>query len=122
MKFAMFFMGEYASMLVVSGIATVLWFGGWDPILPALGFIPGAFWFLGKILAFMLFYIWLRTTLPRLRYDALMGLGWRKMLPLALVVLFAVACVDTLRTPPTPPRGVVPAPPMVLPGSGGGVR
>lgn len=96
MKFAMFFMGEYASMLAVSGIATTLWFGGW---LPPLGFsfmfmVPGVIWFLLKMLGFFMIYVWLRATLPRLRYDALMNLGWKRMLPLALVVLFLVALLD----------------------------
>jgi len=99
MKFAIFFMGEYASMLVVSGIATALWFGGWQPLFPFLAFIPGWIWFIGKLMTFIMIYIWVRATLPRLRYDALMSLGWKKLLPIALVVLFMVALVDTLQTP-----------------------
>jgi NADH-quinone oxidoreductase subunit H len=105
MKFAMFFMGEYASMMVVSGVATAMWFGGWLPPLPFLGFIPGFVWFVGKLMCGIGFYIWLRATLPRLRYDALMNLGWKRMLPTALVVLFAVAFVDTYWfTPPDRPK------------------
>ena len=99
MKFAMFFMGEYASMVVVSSIAVALWFGGWHPISPFLGFIPGWVWFIAKLMGLMLVYIWIRTTLPRLRYDALMAFGWKRLLPVALVVLFAIAVVDTLQTP-----------------------
>lgn len=102
MKFAIFFMGEYASMVTVSAIATVLWFGGWNPIHPALGFIPGFIWFLAKLGVLIIAYIWVRATLPRMRYDALMSFGWKKLLPVALVVLFAAACVDTLRTPEHP--------------------
>ncbi len=102
MKFAIFFMGEYASMLVVSGIATALWFGGWQPLFPFLAFIPGWIWFIGKLMTFIMIYIWVRATLPRLRYDALMSLGWKKLLPMALVVLFLVALVDTLQTPSQP--------------------
>ena len=107
MKFAIFFMGEYASMLVVSGVATALWFGGWSapigPAVPLLGplcaAIPGWIWFVAKLMGFILVYVWVRGTLPRLRYDALMKLGWKRMLPAALVLLFAVACVDFARTP-----------------------
>ena len=100
MKFAMFFMGEYASMLAVSGIATTLWFGGWNsPFGTVDKFVPGAVWFLAKIGAIFLVYVWLRASLPRLRYDALMALGWKRLLPLALAVLFAIALVDTLQSP-----------------------
>jgi NADH-quinone oxidoreductase subunit H len=102
MKFAMFFMGEYASMLVVSGVAVTLWFGGWSAPLPFLDLIPGFIWFLIKLFALFFVYVWLRASLPRLRYDALMNLGWKRMLPTALVILFLIACWNTLRTPQTP--------------------
>jgi NADH-quinone oxidoreductase subunit H len=99
MKFAMFFMGEYASMLAVSGLATTLWLGGWHPILDIapLTWIPGFVWFLGKLMTIILVYVWLRASLPRLRYDALMNLGWKRMLPIALVLMFIVAAIDTFR-------------------------
>lgn len=105
MKFAMFFMGEYASMLVVSGVATSLWFGGWLSPFPVLPFtlIPGFVWFLLKLFGFILAYVWLRATLPRLRYDALMNLGWKRMLPLALVIMFVVAAIDAATTRPRVP-------------------
>lgn len=101
MKFAMFFMGEYASMLTVSAMATSLWFGGWQSPIDNVVFntIPGVVWFLGKLFLFIFAYVWLRSTLPRLRYDALMNLGWKRLLPFALVILFAVAAVDTFYTP-----------------------
>jgi NADH-quinone oxidoreductase subunit H len=101
MKFAIFFMGEYASMLVVSGVAASLWFGGWLPPIDSLPFtlVPGPVWFISKIMVFIVIYCWLRASLPRLRYDALMSLGWKRLLPVALVVLLLVAVVDTLRTP-----------------------
>ncbi|MEP6756225.1 MAG: NADH-quinone oxidoreductase subunit NuoH [Chthonomonadales bacterium] len=100
MKFAMFFMGEYASMLAVSGIATTLWFGGWHSPFGSIDhFVPGAVWFLAKIGAIFLVYVWLRASLPRLRYDALMSLGWKRLLPFALAILFGIAVVDTLQTP-----------------------
>lgn len=79
MKYALFFMAEYANMITVSAIGATLFLGGWGgPVL------PGWMWFLGKVFAFMFFFIWIRATFPRLRYDQLMTLGWKIMLPLAL--------------------------------------
>lgn len=79
MKFAMFFLAEYANMYVVSSIAAIVFLGGWNgPILP--GFV----WFVLKVLFFMFFYLWLRATLPRLRFDQLMALGWKILIPIAL--------------------------------------
>ncbi|MDE2125334.1 MAG: NADH-quinone oxidoreductase subunit NuoH [Armatimonadetes bacterium] len=107
MKFAMFFMGEYASMLVVCTLNAVVFWGGWLPPLhiAPLTWIPGFVWLLAKILAGILFYVWLRATLPRLRYDALMGLGWKRMLPLGLAWLFLLAGYGLVReakvSPPT---------------------
>src|SRR5258706_7708568 len=96
MKFAMFFMGEYASMLAVSGLATSLWLGGWLPIVdyPPFTWIPGFIWFLGKLMTLILIYVWLRASLPRLRYDALMNLGWKRMLPISLALLFVIGIID----------------------------
>jgi NADH-quinone oxidoreductase subunit H len=154
MKFAMFFMAEYANMITVSCLATILFFGGWlSPfpvsgawsvtqyipaavfvicgamliwdgiryttpwgkiVLPVLGlvlggvgiltampfaitFIQGPFWFLTKVLFFLFVYVWVRGTLPRLRYDQLMGIGWKFLLPVSLanVVLTSLALVVT---------------------------
>ncbi|KAA0257704.1 NADH-quinone oxidoreductase subunit NuoH [Deferribacter autotrophicus] len=79
MKFALFFLAEYANMYVVSAIATIVFLGGWNgPILP--GFV----WFVIKVLFIMFFYLWLRATLPRLRFDQLMSLGWKVLIPIAL--------------------------------------
>ncbi len=90
MKFAMFFMSEYANMVTVSCLATILFFGGWHGPVP--GFLPPivqvfmpVFWFCLKIFGFMFFYIWMRGTLPRFRYDQLMSLGWKFLLPVALL-------------------------------------
>ena len=90
MRYAIFFMAEYIGMLVMSSLATICFFGGWSgpfhvPIFPAL-------WFLLKVYAFMFVFIWIRATLPRYRYDQLMDLGWKWLIPLALanVVLTAV--------------------------------
>jgi NADH-quinone oxidoreductase subunit H len=87
-KFAMFFMSEYANMVTVSCLATLLFFGGW--LGPAFGpswmrvLLP-VFWFCLKVFCFLFFYIWLRGTLPRFRYDQLMAFGWKFLLPLALL-------------------------------------
>jgi NADH-quinone oxidoreductase subunit H len=94
MKFAMFFMAEYANMITVACLATLLFFGGWNgplfgpPLLQAL--LP-VFWFGVKVFAFLFLYIWVRGTLPRFRYDQLMAFGWKFLLPLALANLIATA-------------------------------
>lgn len=95
MKFAMFFMGEYASMVTISSVMVTLFFGGWLSPLPFAPFtwIPGPIWFLIKLGVFIYFFIWVRATLPRLRYDMLMKLGWLRLLPTALVNLFLVATI-----------------------------
>lgn len=92
MSFALFFLGEYANMILISAMTTILFLGGWLA-LPGLGFIPGVFWFLGKILFCLFVFVWVRATLPRLRYDQLMSLGWKVFLPISLVYLVAVAGV-----------------------------
>ncbi|MGQ9523378.1 MAG: NADH-quinone oxidoreductase subunit NuoH [Armatimonadota bacterium] len=91
MKFAMFFMGEYTFVLAHSALITTLFLGGWSgPIL------PGFFWFLAKVFALVYFFMWVRGTLPRLRYDQLMSLGWKVLLPLALVNVFLTGIGITL--------------------------
>jgi NADH-quinone oxidoreductase subunit H len=88
MKFAMFFMSEYANMVTVSCLATLLFFGGWHgPVFgPALlRILLPVFWFCLKVFGFLFFYIWMRGTLPRFRYDQLMSLGWKFLLPLGLL-------------------------------------
>jgi NADH-quinone oxidoreductase subunit H len=98
MKFAMFFTAEYVAMLTVSGLNAAVFLGGSLPPFNVLPFtlIPGFFWFLAKVMFGIYFYTWLRATLPRLRYDALMALGWKRMLPLGLVWLFVIAGVNLL--------------------------
>ena len=94
MKFAMFFMAEYANMITVACLATLLFLGGWHGpifgprILQAL--LP-VFWFAAKVFVFLFIYIWVRGTLPRFRYDQLMAFGWKFLLPLSLVNLIATA-------------------------------
>ena len=89
MAFAMFFLAEYINMVTVSAVATDLFLGGWHgPFLPAsLGWI----WFLVKTSALLFFYIWMRWTLPRYRYDQLMQFGWKLLLPLAVLNLLVTA-------------------------------
>jgi NADH-quinone oxidoreductase subunit H len=94
MKFAMFFMAEYANMITVACLATLMFFGGWNgPIFgPAiLQAVLPVFWFAAKVFVFLFIYIWVRGTLPRFRYDQLMAFGWKFLLPLALVNLIATA-------------------------------
>lgn len=93
MKFAMFFMAEYANMITVGCVATLLFFGGWTSpfghLFPAFGgvvvqaLLP-VFWFVAKVFCFLFLYIWVRGTLPRFRYDQLMGFGWKYLMPLAI--------------------------------------
>ena len=86
MPFALFFLGEYANMILMSGTTTILFLGGWLPPinLPPFNWIPGPIWFGGKI-AFVLFlFLWVRATFPRYRYDQLMRLGWKVFLPTSL--------------------------------------
>lgn len=87
MGFALFSLGEYANMLMMSSINVVLFFGGWLPPFEFLGFIPGSFWFGLKICFFVILFIWMRAALPRYRYDQLMGLGWKVFLPISLSYL-----------------------------------
>ena len=91
MGFALFFMGEYANILLMSTIYIILFLGGWLPPFEILSFIPNWFWF-GIKLCFLLFlFVWVRVALPRYRYDQLMRLGWKVLLPLSLGWLVFVA-------------------------------
>jgi NADH-quinone oxidoreductase subunit H len=88
MKFAMFFMAEYANMITAAALLTTLFLGGWrGPFLPPL------VWFLIKVFAVLYVFIWFRATLPRFRYDQLMAFGWKRLLPLALLNAFFTAAV-----------------------------
>ena len=113
MKYAMFFTGEYVSMLTVSGLNAAMFWGGPLPPLNIAIFnaIPGFVWFILKVMTGIFFYVWLRGTLPRLRYDALMNLGWKRMLPLGLVWLFLLAGLIVVKDMVLPPtQGARPAP------------
>ncbi|YP_003875500.1 NADH dehydrogenase subunit 1 (mitochondrion) [Silene latifolia] len=95
MGFALFFLGEYANMILMSGLCTLLFLGGWLPILdlPIFKKIPGSIWFSIKVILFLFLYIWVRAAFPRYRYDQLMGLGWKVFLPLSLAWVVAVSGV-----------------------------
>jgi NADH-quinone oxidoreductase subunit H len=96
MKFAIFFMGEYMNMMTISAVCATLFLGGWRGLFP-IPFLPGwaagAIWLAGKITVLMFFFLWVRWTFPRLRYDQLMGFGWKVLLPVSLlnVVVTALA-------------------------------
>ncbi len=93
MTFALFYLGEYANMILISAMTTTLFLGGWLSPLPFIPFtlIPGVFWFLLKIFVCLFVFIWVRATLPRFRYDQLMTLGWKVFLPLSLAWLVLTA-------------------------------
>jgi len=97
MKFALYFITEYAHMIIMPAVAVTLFWGGWQPIVPALSFIPGWIWFLAKVFVLVFVCIWIRATYPRLRYDQIMKFGWKFMLPLALLNLLVTAVVLLLR-------------------------
>jgi NADH-quinone oxidoreductase subunit H len=102
MRFALFFLAEYANMIVVSSVATTLFFGGWlrpFPNVEALAFldvIPGWIWFLLKTFVFLYLFLWIRATLPRYRYDQLMRLGWKVLIPLAIANVIVTAGLKVL--------------------------
>jgi NADH-quinone oxidoreductase subunit H len=95
MSFALFFLGEYANMILMSGMTTILFLGGWLPPLDVapLNWVPGPVWFALKICLCLFVFLWVRATFPRYRYDQLMRLGWKVFLPFSLlwVVLTAGA-------------------------------
>lgn len=84
MGFALFSLGEYANMLMMSSLNAILFFGGWHAPFEFLNFIPGSFWFGLKICLFVILFVWMRAALPRYRYDQLMLIGWKVILPLSL--------------------------------------
>jgi NADH-quinone oxidoreductase subunit H len=106
MKFAMFFMAEYANMITVGCVATLLFFGGWSSpfgnLLPTphnivIQALLPVFWFVIKVFFFVFLYIWVRGTTPRFRYDQLMGFGWKFLLPLAVANIIVAALIFTPR-------------------------
>ncbi|MCP5364070.1 MAG: NADH-quinone oxidoreductase subunit NuoH [Hyphomicrobiales bacterium] len=95
MTFALFFLGEYANMILMSAMTTILFLGGWLPPFPVVPFtwIPGPIWFILKIAACLFVFLWVRATLPRYRYDQLMRLGWKVFLPVSLAAVVIVSGV-----------------------------
>jgi NADH-quinone oxidoreductase subunit H len=85
LRFGFYFLAEYINMVTVASIATALFLGGYLPIIPQLDMIPGVLWFLAKAGGLLFVMIWIRWTFPRLRYDRLMNLGWKVLLPLGLL-------------------------------------
>ena len=102
MRFSLFFLAEYANMIVISAVIVLLFFGGWLRPFPGiealafLDFVPPWMWFIGKIFLFLYVFIWIRATLPRYRYDQLMGLGWKVLIPVAIGNLVVTAVLKVL--------------------------
>ncbi|MGE5360712.1 MAG: NADH-quinone oxidoreductase subunit NuoH [Bacteroidales bacterium] len=102
MRFALFFLAEYANMIVVSSVATTLFLGGWLRPFPNvaalnfLGLIPGWAWFCLKTFLMLYLFLWIRATLPRYRYDQLMRLGWKVLIPIAIANIIITAAVKVL--------------------------
>ena len=92
MTFALFFLGEYANMILMAGLTTILFLGGWLPPMDMVPFtwIPGPVWFAFKIAAVLFVFLWVRATFPRYRYDQLMRLGWKVFLPISLAAVVIV--------------------------------
>jgi NADH-quinone oxidoreductase subunit H len=95
MPFALFFLGEYANMILTSAMMTILFMGGWLPPfgLTFLNFVPGFIWFIGKICFILFCFIWVRATFPRYRYDQLMRLGWKVFLPISLFWVVLISSI-----------------------------
>ncbi|WP_310526567.1 NADH-quinone oxidoreductase subunit NuoH [Nocardioides sp.] len=103
LKFALFFLAEYINMATVSALATTLFLGGWHAPWPIIQLWEGAdsgywplLWFFGKMLVFIFMFIWLRGSLPRLRYDQFMAFGWKRLIPISLVWIVAVATIRVI--------------------------
>nr|CRH07499.1 NADH-quinone oxidoreductase chain H (NADH dehydrogenase I, chain H) (NDH-1, chain H) [Candidatus Magnetococcus massalia] len=88
MTYGMFFLGEYANIIMVSVLGALLFLGGWLPPIEALSFIPGIVWLGIKVSVMIFFFLWVRATFPRFRYDQLMRLGWKVFLPISLLWIF----------------------------------
>lgn len=101
MGFALFSLGEYCHMLLMSSLNVTLFFGGWLPPLKMLGFISGSFWFSIKVSFFVILFIVIRAALPRYRYDQLMGLGWKVFFPISLsYLIFTISLLESFNMMP----------------------
>ena len=96
-KFAMFYLGEYLNTVTVAAVATTLWLGGWrGPAPDLLPWLWPPLWFLGKVVLIVYVYVWIRATLPRMRYDRLMAFGWKFLIPFGLLWVLATGAVVVL--------------------------
>ena len=102
MAFSVFFMAEYANMILIAILCSIMFFGGWlSPFqgVPVLG-APSVFWLLAKTSSFLFLFLWLRATFPRYRYDQIMRLGWKVFIPITIVWLIVAAVLVVLEVPP----------------------
>ena len=103
-RFALFFLGEYIAMFIMASMATVCFLGGWTlpwyitKFVPFITLVPGIVWFLMKVYAFIFFYYWIRATVPRYRYDQLMAIGWKILIPVALANILVTGLVKIIIT------------------------
>ena len=103
-RFALFFLGEYIAMIIMASMAAVCFLGGWTlpwyitSVFPFLKLVPGIVWFLMKAYAFIFFYYWIRATVPRYRYDQVMKIGWKVLIPVSLANIVVTALVKILMT------------------------
>ena len=101
-RFALFFLGEYIAMFIMASLAAVCFLGGWSipwyitKVLPFLNYVPGIVWFLLKVYAFIFFYYWIRATVPRYRYDQLMAIGWKVLIPISLANIVVTGLIKIL--------------------------
>ena len=101
-RFALFFLGEYIAMFIMASLAAVCFLGGWSipwyitKVLPFLNYVPGIVWFLLKVYAFIFFYYWIRATVPRYRYDQLMAIGWKVLIPVSLANIVVTGLIKIL--------------------------
>ena len=100
--FALFFLGEYANMILISSLTTIMFVGGWYSPFPGDSWIaqPSIFWFFAKTAFFLLLYLWFRATFPRYRYDQIMRLGWKIFIPITIVWLMVVAVLKVYQIGP----------------------
>ena len=106
-SFAIFFLAEYANMILIAALTSIFFFGGWlspfegIPVLGTLfGWVPGIIWFLAKTALFSVLFIWLRATFPRYRYDQIMRLGWKVLIPVTIVWIVVTSLAVELHVGP----------------------
>jgi NADH-quinone oxidoreductase subunit H len=107
MRFALFFLAEYANMILIAALAVLMFCGGWlspfqgIPVVEGwFNWVPGVLWFVSKMAVFLLLYLWMRATFPRYRYDQIMRLGWKILIPVTLVWIIVVALMVQLQVAP----------------------